>query len=703
MVVLILWLFIFSALHASTIDPFLDYQKHLSGMGSFSNKPYRPDLLEAARNDENGISWQDYQFLKGTSACAAPGTAWAHEDGIRGNGVTVLLLENSGINHSDMRKIVEAGSPETPISHPYEMADHGSAMASLIHAVAPEAIIRVRPIDEVDISLSGVRVINASFGSEELEGFSHCFSNIATNDNVLIVNASGNDQEDLSTHPYTRNCDRLLAFTIFAGNLRQDYKTRTSSGFPGESSKFQQSFLWVVGNKVLTATGPDESTEYSPTSGTSNSAAILSAAAALILSKHPTLNIKEVKEILLESADRDIFQEYGSGYRALHIPDTSVAYYRQQSQARKGVDSLSTIQKEHTPIVAYNPKFWGKGILNIKNALLYARLKIAHPEMSINDLRERMLRFLNIKQQVKAEKIQRVFRSRNTLTAEEILMRPTLTLNVALPSRKFEEASNYIPRKSFSKPIRELTDDERLEKLGITLPKDTRNIRSTSYTYAQTLTLSEWQPCKVPKNASEKLAAFIRADKYKLEKTFYDFFLSEFSLQFETPEAIAGRIISTYEKLLTTPFEVNRVIYLYRDWSELDVSYVSKYTHEPVTIIGLIHDSVRNRDNVDKRVVAQIAMHLFKGIQERNVMNNFVKAEILALLKDNQQEDDTTILPFVVQNDLLRVSFKAFEVKYDEETDMHNLEIRKMRGKDLFSADELESFLKAQRENDKNS
>ena len=48
-------------------------------------------------------------------------------------------------------------------------------------------------------------------------------------------------------------------------------------------------------------------------------------------------------------------------------------------------------------------------------------------------------------------------------------------------------------------------------------------------------------------------------------------------------------------------------------------------------------------------------------------MNDFVNIQTLALLKDTMQPNDTAVLSFVVQNKLLRQTFRAYEVKYDEE------------------------------------
>lgn len=251
-------------------------------------------LLRGARGEAGGISVEDYTLLKGTSAVAASGADLAHEAGIFGEGVRVLLLEDSGINHTDMQKVVSAGSTvETAGGFPFK-TDHGSAMASLINAVAPKSNITVKHVADLATSVEGVRIINASFGGDSAEGFKNTFVGVVGS-GALIVKSAGNSQQNLSTDAYTQNCGVLLPLTIFAGNLRQDYKGKTSSGVPGANPAIQNSFLWVVADDVLTAYGPNGSAQYSPTTGTSNAAAILSGAAALILSKYPGLSTAELK------------------------------------------------------------------------------------------------------------------------------------------------------------------------------------------------------------------------------------------------------------------------------------------------------------------------------------------------------------------------------------------------------------------------
>ncbi len=655
---------------ANTTDSRLDYQKHLSRMTPAGEKPNLQALLKAAREEKNGISRQDYKFLKGTSAFAASGAEWVHKAGILGSGVTVLLLEDSGINHADIKGFVEEGSLEGAVDGFKHKVDHGSAMASLIHAIAPASTIRVRPIQQVFSSLKNVRIINASFSDEEVEGFQKTFEGITTDSNILITKSAGNNRENLSIHPHTQGCSTLLPFTIFVGNLRQDYKGRTSSGFPGDNPQFQESFLWAVADDVLTASGPDGSTQYSPGTGTSNAAAILSGAAALILSKYPMLPAIHIKEILLESADRDIFQEFGSGHRALHVTEG---------------------QPSSPQAISYNPAFWGKGILNIKNALLYADLKVANPAMSAHELRETMLQNVHVEQQRQAEKIQRKFRKRTNRPApEELAKRAALTINTSLPDRVFSEA----PGELSSQPIAEQSDAERLGMLGVNLPEPSRKLKVTSNTLSaapKVATPGEFQPCEVPEGASQLLTRFLQATtKNDLCNDFRRFYQTELTRalndRWASAATVVEKLINGRENLLI-PFTVNQVI-AFDGPKQVHIK-----PQRTVTLVELFHDAMRlyGQDNR----IQSIAMELFRKIQEKGSMNNNIKSEILSLLKDYRTIDyrygDKEFLTFIVDNDLLGVSFNHLQQPYGKKDQIETIQ---QSGADFFNTEQIRDFLR---------
>ncbi len=590
-------------------------------------------------------------------------------------GVHILLLEDSGINHTDMQKVVSAGSSvETAGGFPFK-TDHGSAMASLISAVAPKSSITVKHVAELAAPVVGVRIINASFGGNASEGFKNTFAGVVGS-GALIVKSAGNSQQNLSTDAYTQNCGVLLPLTIFAGNLRQDYKGKTSSGVPGANPTIQNSFLWVVADDVFTASGPNGSSEYSPGTGTSNAAAILSGAAALILSKYPTISTRELKEILLESADRDIFQTYGSGHDAVHVTANPSA-------------------RESSPLVAYDPTFWGKGALNIKNALLYAELKQRYKTFNPVKLREAMLMLNRLEQEDAAQKIQRAFRSRVKPSQAELEARPSLTVNTRLPSREFEVA----PGVPSSPPIAEETDVQRLHSKGVVLPEvpGRKKLKVVAFDVSSSSRDERDGPlptiAAIPAGVSADLGAFLGADKEHIVTNFKAFFDKELApILALAPEAAADAIIKKYAALLN-PFTANRVIDLGMDYSDSqNPKKTIKSIQGAVTIVDLLHDGLRssmNEGQFEHGKIAEVTMVLYQKLKAHNLISDATGAGILSILNDFRPYPNPT-LTFVADNGLFDKRFTKLEKNWGD----GSLQVTPSTGADLINPYEVVEFLK---------
>ncbi len=686
--------FLCSTLFSATTDTLLEQQKHLGNVGlpldqkSFHYKAHNRTvkkngqrLLQEARKNSVGISQQDYKFLKGTSAQAAAGADYAHEKGIFGKNITILLLEDSGITHADVRTYIEPGSSTEPISGFPFHTDHGSAMAAYINAVAPAAIIRCLPVATEFSDLRDVKIINASFSDNAPEGFSRKFSNVAKAE-ALIVKSAGNSQENLSTNPHTQHCDALIPHTIFAGNLRQDYKGKTSSGVPGENPIFQDSFLWIIADDTLTASGPEGSKEYSPKSGTSGAAAILSGAAALILSKYPELSTADLREILLESADRDIFQLFGSGHNAVHVSDSG---------------SAASSSIPHAP---YDPAFWGKGVLSIKNALIYASLKREWPQVKPTDLRMLMLDYLNEERQEAAKKIQATFKSnkssREALDQSQLDARPSLVINADLPDREFTKAPG-IPS---SEPIAEQNDDERLTAQGIVFPESTRKLKVISSASNSSKDLP-WAINPIPVGAPPTLGTFLTADQEHVAEYFKAFFDTELAPLLRMTPVETVNVLLTKCRSLLNPFTANRVVYLGRDWNKgSDILGIWRKT---VTIIDLFHDGLRKHKanyslesiGTSPSNIADIAHELFHQLKSTGLLNDSTKSSILYLLKEFRTypfglDYDPKLYSFVIDNNLLSTKFTSFERDYSD----NSIKTDQLIGVNLLDSYGMTEFLK---------
>jgi hypothetical protein len=343
-----------TAIAASASDTFLEYQKRLSGFEPLTRETQgsiaaaRKDLLGESRRKE-GISQEDYKFLKGTSGRTAAGVAFAHERGILGRDVRILVLEDSGTGeHETLKGWIESASKERAREGFTQKVDHGAGMAYLIRSLAPESKALVEHIGELSKAQKSYKaqIINASFGSKTSGDFEKNFGGFVDNHDVIIIKSAGNNQEDLSLDPELSGSEDLWPQVIFAGNLRPDYRPATSSGVPGENENIQNRFLWTVATDTFSATGPVGSGQVSPISGTSGAAAIISGAAALIKSAHPEFTMDRVSEVLLESADRDITSLFGGhGHNAVYTPDAELATQRAYTQWKKsaprGTSSLN--------------------------------------------------------------------------------------------------------------------------------------------------------------------------------------------------------------------------------------------------------------------------------------------------------------------------------------------------------------------------
>jgi hypothetical protein len=398
-----------------------------------------------------------------------------------------------------------------------------------------------------------------------------------------------------------------MSHTIFAGNLRQDHWDKTSSGRPGQSDFIQEMFLWVVADDMFSANGPKGSDQYSPGTGTSGAAAILSGAAAIIRSACPSLTSVDVKKILLESADREIFQTLDYGNEAILTSDPLTriiqkAHYWSKKEKGTAMDFADNLSKEDPMLAAcvvseglgfggintnlhateedirrifhilkrterqpllnvadlfsfysssekedihrlsileifyivnnpvlderelqkkieqsrnllklkneeyrynslqywkqwyskifgtsdnietydesilkkaaeerpnpFKSSLWGKGQLNVKNALIYAGIHAKDQSLSAQQIREQMLKKLLKEQDAAAGKIQRIWRkSKEHLKSLE--KQKPLVIDPSIPSTKFEEAEGN----HSSNPIREVPLKDRLIEMGQTIRK----------------------------------------------------------------------------------------------------------------------------------------------------------------------------------------------------------------------------------------
>ena len=206
-------------------------------------------------------------------------------------------------------------------------ASHGTGVAGLIGAVRGNGygidgvadnvrIMSVKAVpngDEYDKDISnairyavdhGARVVNMSFGkkiSPHKVWVDDAFKYAASKD-VLLVMASGNDNQDVDAKP------EFPSDTYLDGTTTDNVINVGASG-PRKGEKLAAAFsnygkvnvdIFSPGVKV---TSIDEDAEFNTADGTSFSSPIVAGIAALIMEYYPELSARQVKQAILASAN----------------------------------------------------------------------------------------------------------------------------------------------------------------------------------------------------------------------------------------------------------------------------------------------------------------------------------------------------------------------------------------------------------------
>ncbi|AMR31378.1 hypothetical protein A0256_08035 [Mucilaginibacter sp. PAMC 26640] len=244
-------------------------------------------------------------------------------------------LNNDVTPDLDARKRIVGDNPDVQDGKPYgnnilKFADasHGTGVAGLIGAVRNNnygingvadnvrimAIKAVPNGDEYDKDIAnairyavdnGARVVNMSFGkklSPHKEWVDAAFKYAASKD-VLLIQASGNDNQDVDAKPEFPN-------DLFADGSATDADNVISVGasaakndenLAGSFSNYGKKNVDVFAPGVK-VTSVDTNAEFNTADGTSFASPITVGIAALVLEYYPNLSAKQLKQVILESA-----------------------------------------------------------------------------------------------------------------------------------------------------------------------------------------------------------------------------------------------------------------------------------------------------------------------------------------------------------------------------------------------------------------
>jgi type VII secretion-associated serine protease mycosin len=242
----------------------------------------------------------------------------------KGAGVTVAVVD-SGVNarHPDLKGTVLAGRDTVNGKDGRSDTDgHGTAMAGIIAArgrggsgivgIAPEAkILPVRPSNDTTFAAEGIRwaaahgakVINMSFAIGESDNLHAAIREAAAAD-VVLVGAAGNSGDKGNAAEYPVSYPEVLG----VGAVDRKGKVLPFS------QHGPQVDIVAPGVDMPTASVGDS---YRTGWGTSNAAAVVSGAAALVRARHPELTAAQVVQLLTTTAtdkgDKGRDDYYGNG------------------------------------------------------------------------------------------------------------------------------------------------------------------------------------------------------------------------------------------------------------------------------------------------------------------------------------------------------------------------------------------------------
>jgi len=348
------------------------YHHHINASSSWENYTINPDILIAII--DTGIDYEHPDL---------DGSVWVNdEEDLNGNGridpedQNHLDDDNNGYvddvigwDFTDAPRLMSGGDDTDPDNDPMDdyHGGHGTKIAGIIAAqtnnyrgisglIPGVKVMNLRAgtasgyLEEDDVAKAvlyainnGARIINMSFGDVVLSRFLKDVIEYAYSKNIIIVASSGNSGNDRIHYPSG------LAETISVGATDQNDNRASFSNFGGTID------LVAPGVDIL-STSPGGG--YGTAGGTSFSAPMVSATAALLLSKNEELTVEQVRNQIKTTSDDIGIQGweplFGSGRlnmeKASLIQDeSSLVIHHPQTGSHSAEDTLIIIATASDP------------------------------------------------------------------------------------------------------------------------------------------------------------------------------------------------------------------------------------------------------------------------------------------------------------------------------------------------------------------
>lgn len=400
---------------------------------------------------------------------------WAHRQGILGQGVDVWVLEDWGTLEKEglptprlasVIKSTQLPLPQALRKNAYDVREeglaHGAEVTGVVYQIAPKADIHLigdsifsalfhpthpqrgqvdNPFPKKDIILNwsgskGSARVSVDYQIGHIRGFFEARSRYGD----LLVSAIPNyeggykpsrekrrdrkwmkEQEDLITETDPAFAEHILqpyrSHIILAGNIGKSGPDLSPFLRDDQLQNLaQERFLLAWGDEVLVPfIGPNT---IEVKSGTSIAAPTISGAAALIKSKYPHLTCAEAGEILLESAERTFW----GGFRNqtfVYEPED----FEEESPEELGAAFAQLFGEAFVPksekirlpskikAEPFSSALYGRGILNLRRAFIYAETKDKHPGLTAEQLKPLFKAAVRAQEEGSARTIQRAFRA----------------------------------------------------------------------------------------------------------------------------------------------------------------------------------------------------------------------------------------------------------------------------------------------------